>query len=192
MSTSRCSLALALALALAGCGAPAAPKPPPPPWQRVQPAGAPIGLLAYGDHIDQYAPDDRGAYVVRIEGDAAARAALAATLGATDDVVGADGYVLRLDASAATALATRAGVRGVAPLQPVDRRGVLVDRGTELPEVRIDLFTDASPDELAAVAAWVSWRGGQVLWRGRAALRARLPHEARDEAARLSVVRWIE
>ena len=81
-------LALALALALAGCGAPAAPKPPPPPWQRVQPAGAPIGLLAYGDHIDQYAPDDRGAYVVRIEGDAAARAALAATLGATDDVAG--------------------------------------------------------------------------------------------------------
>ena len=42
------------------------------------------------------------------------------------------------------------------------------------------------------MAAWVSWRGGQVLWRGRAALRARLPHEARDEAARLSVVRWIE
>ena len=78
------------------------------------------------------------------------------------------------------------------------RPGVIVIEATGIrdvpsgPLLRIDLFTDASPDELAAVAAWVSWRGGQVLWRGRAALRARLPHEARDEAARLSVVRWIE
>lgn len=189
MSTSRCSVALALALAACGAHAPPAP---PPPWQRVRPTGAPIELLAYGERIDAYAPDDRGAYVVRLAGDEAARRARAATLGATDDVVGADGYVLRLTPAAATELAARPGVLGVAPLQPVDRRGVLVDRGTELPEVRIELFADASADELAAVAAWVAWRGGQVLWRGRAALRARLPHEARDEAARLSAVRWIE
>lgn len=191
MSSCNLRRAVGLTLALAACGTPARPAPT-TPWQRVQPTGAPVALVSYGAHIDAYAPDDRGAYVVQLDGDPTARAALAATLGATDDVVGADGYVLRLDATAARDLAGRAGVRAIAPLQPSDRQGVLIDRGTELPEVRIDLLPDASADELAAVAAWVTWRGGQVLWRGRAALRARLPHAAREEAARLSVVRWIE
>jgi hypothetical protein len=130
--------------------------------------------------------------VVQLAGAPETRRAAAARLGAGDDLHGDDGYVVRLTAAEVATWRGRAEVHAVAPLQPSDRQGVLVDRATELPEVRIDLLPDASADELAAVAAWVTWRGGQVLWRGRAALRARLPHEAREEAARLSVVRWIE
>ena len=184
--------ALALIVVGACSAAPPAAAPAATPWARLTPAGAPIALWSYPEAIERYAPEDRGAYVVRVRGSAEARAAEAARLGATDDLVGADGYVVRLDAPAAAALATRPVIAGVAPLQPHDRRGLLTDRATELPEVRIDLFADATVDEVAAVAAWVTWRGGQVLWQGPRALRARVPHEARDEAARLSVVRWIE
>ena len=101
-------------------------------------------------------------------------------------------YVVRRTAAEVAALTGRAEVLAVSPLQAVDRRGVLVDTATELPEVRIELFADASADEVAAIAAWVTWRGGQVLWRGPTALRARVPHEARTEAGQLSIVRWIE
>ena len=69
---------------------------------------------------------------------------------------------------------------------------MLVDRTTELPEVRIDLFRDANTDEVAAVGAWIASRGGRVVRSGRAALRARVPREAVAEASRLSPVRWIE
>ncbi|MBK9037367.1 MAG: hypothetical protein IPL61_40020 [Myxococcales bacterium] len=183
---------LALVIGAACGSSPRSVVPAPDPWARLTPAGAPIALWSYPEAIERYAPEDRGAYVVRVRGSAEERAAEAARFGATDDLVGADGYVVRLDAPALAALATRPPIASVAPLQPSDRRGLLADRATELPEVRIDLFADATTDEVAAVAAWVTWRGGQVLWQGPRALRARVPHEARDEAARLSVVRWIE
>ncbi|HVK73866.1 MAG TPA: hypothetical protein VM734_11130 [Kofleriaceae bacterium] len=186
---------------IAACRTAPAPTPvPAAPWQQLAVPGAPAPLIAYPDPIERYAPADRGAYVVRIAGasgepaDDEARRALVASLGAGDDILGEDGYIVRLSAAARDALATRPGVASVAILQPSDRRSMvlLADRSDELPEVRIDLFADATADEVAAVAAWVDWRGGRVLWRGRAALRARVPREAFEEASRLSPVRWIE
>ncbi len=177
--------------AAAACGPPPRPRPPADPWQKVSLAAAPVDLYLYPDPIERYAPDDRGAYVVRVPDGPERRAALEA-VGASDDITGEDGFVVRLDAASRDAVAARPGVTGVVILQPADRRSLLVDRTTELPEVRIDLFRDASVAEIAAVSAWVVARGGRVLWRGRAALRARMPREALAEAARLSPVRWIE
>lgn len=186
-------IAVVVVVAAVACGGKPRPAPPPAdPWQVVAVPGASASLHAYPDAIERYAPDDRGAYVVRLGGTPDERRALAAAIEAGDDVIGEDGYVVRLDAAAAAALAARAGVVAVTPLQPRDRLGLVVDRATELPEVRIELFADASAAEVDAVAAWIAWRGGRVLWRGRTALRARVPLEARTEASRLSVVRWIE
>lgn len=182
--------AIAVGLALA-CRATPAPRPA-PPWQVVSPTGAPVALYAYGEVIGDYAPEDRGAYVVQLAGAPETRRAAAARLGAGDDLHGDDGYVVRLTAAEVATWRGRAEVHAVGPLQPVDRRGALVDRGSELPEVRIELFADATADEVEALAAWITWRGGAVAWRGRTAVRAQLPQEARDEASRLSIVRWIE
>ena len=195
MTSSGLRACLLCALLSIGCpGGAARPVAPAAadPWQRVEVPHTALVLYAYPDTITAYAPDDRGAYVVRIGGDEAARRALAAELGAADDLIGDDGYVARLGAAEATALSGRAGVVAVTPLQPRDRLGAMIDRTVELPEIRVDLFADARPDEVEAVAAWIVWRGGTVSWRGRTALRARVPLEARTEAARLSVVRWIE
>lgn len=166
--------------------------PAPDPWQRVELPHSAVTLYAYPDPIVRYAPDDRGGYVVHLAGEAGARRALAIELRAGDDVVGDDGYVLRLTEAEATALAARAGVTAVTPLAASARLGAMIDRSSELPEVRIELFADARADEVEAMAAWVAWRGGTVSWTGRTALRARLPLEVRADAARLSVVRWIE
>ncbi|MEZ4399861.1 MAG: hypothetical protein R3B06_07570 [Kofleriaceae bacterium] len=181
-----------LCVGLAACAAPPPAAPVAPPWQVLTPAGAPVPLYSYPEALAAYAPGDRGAYVVRLAGDAATRQRAAAQLALGDDVAGDDAYVIRLDATTAAALAARPGVVAVAPLAPADRRGVLVDRASAAPEVRVELFADATADEVAAVAAWITWRGGQVRWQGRAALRAQVPLEARTEASRLSVVRWIE
>lgn len=179
-------------LACQACRGAAPPSPAPAdPWQRLEVAGAPVALFLYPDPIERYSPEDRGAYVVHV-GDGEGRRALLDELGTTDDIAGSDGHVVRLDAAARDALTRRPGVRAVQILQPADRRSLLVDRTTELPEARIDLFRDATPDEVAAVAAWIGKRGGRVLWQGRTALRARLPREALSEASRLSPVRWVE
>ncbi len=190
-----CAAALGAGLvASAGCPGGARPKAVAAPvgWEVLQPTGTAVALYRYDEPIAAYAPEDRGAYVVRVRGEVEARHAAAVALGVGDDVVGDDGYVVRRTAAEVAALTARAEVLAVSPLQAVDRRGVLVDTATELPEVRIELFADASADEVAAIAAWVSWRGGQVLWRGPTAVRARVPHEARTEAGQLSIVRWIE
>lgn len=178
----------------AGCPSGARPKTVAAPvaWEVLRPTGTAAALYRYDEPIAAYAAEDRGAYVVHVRGDSETRHAAAIALGVGDDVVGDDGYVVRRTAAEASALATRAEVSAVAPLQAVDRRGLLVDTATELPEVRIELFADATTDEVAALAAWVTWRGGQVLWQGPSALRARVPHEARTEAGQLSIVRWIE
>lgn len=152
---------------------------------------APVALYLYPDVIERYAPDDRGAYVVHVP-DGPERREVLEAIGAGDDITGEDGFVVRLAMAEHEALAARAGVSGVDILQPADRRSLLVDRTTELPEVRIDLFRDASADEVTAVGAWIAARGGRVLWTGRIALRARMPREAVAEASRLSPVRWIE
>ena len=186
--------AAALLVATAGCPGGARPKTVVAPvgWEMVRPTGTAVALYRYDEPIAAYAPEDRGAYVVRVRGEVEARQAAAIALGVGDDVVGDDGYVVRRTAAEVAALTARAEVIAVSPLQAVDRRGVLVDTATELPEVRIELFADAAADEVAAIAAWVTWRGGQVLWRGPTAVRARVPHEARTEAGQLSIVRWIE
>ncbi|MBE7449137.1 MAG: hypothetical protein HS111_09635 [Kofleriaceae bacterium] len=186
----RCAALLAAALAAAACRTPA-PAAPPAPWQVVEVAGAPRPLYLYPEPIERYAPDDRGAYVVRVP-DGPERDAVVAAVGAGDDLVGVDGFVIRLVAAGRDALAARAGVAEVAILQPAARRSRLVDGAAEVAEVRVDLFADAHADEVAAVAAWLEARGGRVLWRGRAALRARVPRAAIAEASRLSPVRWIE
>jgi hypothetical protein len=164
---------------------------PQEPWQRLEVAGAPVALYLYPDPIERYAPGDRGAYVVRVA-DGPERRALLDELGTSDDIAGSDGHVVRLDAAARDALTARSGVTGVQILQPADRRSLLIEGTAELPEARIDLFRDASAGEVAAVAAWISERGGRVLWTGRAALRARLPRAVLSEASRLSPVRWVE
>lgn len=176
---------------LAACGSPARPKPPPDPWERLELRDAPATLYLYPDVIERYAPDDRGAYVVQVP-DGAERRGVLEAIGAGDDIAGDDGYVVRLGAAERDAIAARGGVAGVQILQPVDRRSLLVDKTTELPEVRIDLFRDATAEEIASVGAWIVARGGRVLWKGRIALRARVPREAIAEASRLSPVRWIE
>jgi hypothetical protein len=187
----RVALASVVAVLVACHGTPPSTPRPAEPWQRLELPGAPVALFLYPDPIERYAPDDRGAYLVHVTEGVERRAALE-ELGSSDDIAGADGFVLRLsEAERATAL-TRPGITGVQILQPADRRSLLVDRTTELPEARIDLFRDASPDEVAAVAAWIEARGGRVLWKGRLALRARLPREALAEAARLGPVRWVE
>lgn len=185
-------IVVGIAAGAAACRSPRPAPPPAEPWQVLAVPGATASLYAYPETIEAYAPADRGAYVLRLGGSADERRVLAAELAAGDDGFGDDGYVVRLDAAAAAALATRAGVVAVTPLQPRDRLGLVVDRATELPEVRIELFADAGAAEVDAIAAWIAWRGGRVLWRGRTALRARVPLEARTEAAHLSVVRWIE
>jgi hypothetical protein len=182
---------IALFVALAACGGPQKPPAPTDPWEKLEVRDAPVALYLYPDVIERYAPDDRGAYVVHVP-DGPERRAVVEAIGASDDISGEDGYVVRLGATEREAVATRAGVSGVQILQPADRRSLLVDRTTELPEVRIDLFRDASTDEVTAVGAWIAARGGRVLWSGRAALRARVPREAVAEASRLSPVRWIE
>jgi hypothetical protein len=129
--------------------------------------------------------------VVRVP-DGDERRGVLEAIGAGDDIAGDDGYVVRLGAAERDAVAARSGVAGVQILQPTDRRSLLVDKTTELPEVRIDLFRDAKTEEVASVGAWIVARGGRVLWKGRIALRARVPREAIAEASRLSPVRWIE
>ena len=184
--------ALSWMLAVAGCHGTAAVAPAPAePWERVELPGAPVALYLYPDPIVRYAPDDRGAYVVRVS-DGPERRGVLDALGTGDDITGTDGFVVRLAAEEREGVATRAGVEDVQILQPADRRSLLVDKTTELPETRIDLFRDATVDEVTAVALWIDARGGRVLWKGRYALRARVPREALAEAARLSPVRWVE
>jgi len=184
--------ALSCLLVVASCTGKSSVAPAPAePWERVELPGAPVPLYLYPDPIVRYAPDDRGAYVVRVS-DGPERREVLETLGTGDDISGTDGFVVRLAAAERDTVATRAGVADVQILQPADRRSLLVDQTTELPETRIDLFRDASVDEVTAVAVWIEARGGRVLWKGRYALRARVPPEALAEAARLSPVRWVE
>jgi hypothetical protein len=180
-----------LVLALAACSSTTHPKAPADPWEKLEVRDAPVALYLYPETIERYAPDDRGAYVVRVP-DGPERRGVLEAIGAGDDISGEDGYVVRLAAADQRAIAARPGVAGVQILQPADRRSLLVDKATELPEVRVDLFRDATGDEVAAVGAWITARGGRVLWTGRIALRARVPREAIAEASRLSPVRWIE
>jgi hypothetical protein len=42
------------------------------------------------------------------------------------------------------------------------------------------------------VAGWLEQRGAVVVWRGPAALRARVPQDAIVDVARLGPVRWVE
>ncbi len=166
--------------------------------ERVETPGAPIAIYLYPETITAYPDDDRGAYVVRLgpgpEGDAA-RAELEALSGG--DLVGDDGHVVRLSAAAQAALVGRPGVRAVSPLQPAERRppaasSLAASATAASVAVRIDLFADASADEAAAVAAWITARGGVIGWRGPTALAAELPRAAIAAAARLSPVRWVE
>ncbi|MCB9560672.1 MAG: hypothetical protein H6709_24670 [Kofleriaceae bacterium] len=185
----------ALALALAsGCGG-ATPPRPTEPWQRVLPPGATHALYLYPEVIERYAPDDAGGYLVHAPAgaDGAARAALIASLAPPDpDDVVRDGVVVRLDAAGRDALAGRADVGAVEVLQPADRLGFLWDQDAAVAEVRVDLFVGASDDERDAVAAWLEGRGAVVVWRGPAALRARVPQDAIRDLARLGPVRWVE
>lgn len=166
------------------------PARPAEPWQSVAP-----GLYLYPEVIERYAPDDRGGYLVRPPAGATAeqRDALIDALAPADrDDIIADGVVTRLDLAGRDQVAARADVGAVAILQPEDRRGQFWDRDAAVAEVRIDLFADASDAERDAVATWLESRNGMVMWRGPAALRARLPRDVIAEVARLGPVRWVE
>lgn len=190
------ALVVAVALGLApvvgtACG-PQAPRPA-GPWQEVDGGGG--RLYLYPDPIERYAPDDPGGYIVRPVAGASpeARAALIDALAPSDpdDILG-DGVVMRLDAATRDAIAARPDVGAVELLQPRDRRGMLWDQEAAIAEVRIELFVGAPDAERDAVAAWLEARGGIVMWRGPAALRARVPQDAIVDAARLGPVRWVE
>jgi hypothetical protein len=172
---------MCLIAVIAACSG--APRGAAEPWQVV--AGEPA-LYLYPEVIDRYAPDDAGGYVVYPAPGAGAadRAALIAALDPPDpdDIVG-DGVVVRLDAAARGRLDARVEI-----LQPAARRAARIDPG----DVRIDLFAGASDAERDAVARWLEARGGEVTWRGPAALRARVPEAALPEVARLGPVRWVE
>lgn len=174
-----------LIAALAGCSG--APRRGADPWQVVAEAPA---IYLYPEEIDRYAPDDRGGYVVQPPpgATAEARIALIESLDPPDpdDIVG-DGVVVRLDAAARDRLDARSDIGAIEILQPAARRGPA--RGDE---VRIDLFGDVADPERDAVARWLEQRGAVVVWRGPAALRARVPEEAIAEVARLGPVRWVE
>ncbi len=182
---------IALAVACA-CGSKPPPRPA-DPWELLDASGA--RLYYYPEVIERYAPDDAGGYIVRPRAGASAaeRAALIEALAPADaDDIIDDGVVMRLDAGARDAVAARAEVGGVELLQPARRRGFLWERDVASAEVRIDLFVGAPDAERDAVAAWLAKRGGVVIWRGAAALRARVPQDAIVDVARLGPVRWVE
>ena len=188
-------IALAALAALGGCpGSTAtAPRTAAVSGERLTVPGAPVPIYAYAGPIVAYADGDRGAYVVRVAAGAAGdpvRAELAAR--GSDDVVGDDGYVMRLTAAEREAMAGRAGVVAVSPLQPSARRRDVAAATAATRAVRIDLFADATTDEGAAIAAWIAMRGGRVRWQGPTALIAELPVDAVGAAASLSPVRWVE
>jgi hypothetical protein len=187
---------LVVALLLVACGVACGSRPPPrpaDPWEIVDAGGA--RLYYYPETIERYAPDDAGGYVVRPPPGASAeqRAALIEALAPADpdDIVG-DGVVMRLDAAARDAVASRTEVGAVDVLQPADRRGFLWDKDAAIAEVRIELFEGAPDAERDAVGKWLETRGAMVTWRGKAALRARVPQDAIVDVARLGPVRWVE
>jgi hypothetical protein len=203
MSSRTVARVVVVALTLAaGC------RPPPPtkplvveadPWETVVVPGASAPLYLYPAVIARYAPRDRGAYVVRVRGtDVEARRALARLLirrlpgREPDDVVDDDGFVVRLTAEEHDVLAQRPEVRRIDILQPTERVGRAYDRERPAPEVRIDLFADATDGERDALARWLAMRGGEVIWSGGRGLRARLASPLITEAARIGIVRWIE
>jgi hypothetical protein len=136
------------------------------------------------------APHGRVAYVVTAKDDTpSGRAALGAQLGAGDDTSG-DGFVVRLDDAARARVAAMPAVAAVAPLPASAKRGALPAAGALA--VRIDLYADAAPAEVDAVAAWVASHGGAVAARGATWLDATLPAAAAADAAELAEVRWID
>ena len=159
---------------------------------RLMVPGAAVAIYAYAEVIAAYPAEDRGAYVVRLAAGPDGDRVRAGLDGHLDDVVD-DGHAIRLGPSERDAMREEPGVVAVVPLQPAQRRSArapMIKDGQA--EVRIDLFTDVGADEVAAIRAWIAWRGGTVTWQGPTALTARLPVDAIAAAARLSPVRWVE
>jgi hypothetical protein len=167
-----------------GCGAAAVPHP----WE-VEPTAV-GGLYEYPEEAHVYAPGDRGAYYVVARDDSpAGRRALHAMLAALGPVDATGrGFVIRLDEDAWARVAGAPEVGSAAPLVAAARRGPI---GTGQVAVAIDLFDDATPAEVDAVATWLTARGATIAGRTTTAITATVSAEIAVEAARLGPVRWV-
>jgi hypothetical protein len=192
--------ALVVAALAGGCShrspAPPAEATRAPVAERLELPGARVPIYVYPETIVTYPAGDRGAYVLELDAGVAADVRARLTSRAADDVLGDAGVVMRLADDERAALTATAGVRSVRPLQPSERHPPGVDPRTAADSamlaVRIDLFADASADEVDALVAWIAAQGGDTTWRAATALTATLPPESIVLAARLSPVRWVE
>ncbi|MCE9574218.1 MAG: hypothetical protein K8W52_13810 [Deltaproteobacteria bacterium] len=176
--------ALVLAIA-AGCGAAA-----PNTWQVHATAAGPV--YEYTEDTKGYAPGDPGGYLVLAKDDTpAGRRALRTVLAGfgTVDEAASGGFVVRLTDAALVQVALAPGVASVAPLAADARRGEL-GAGDGTIVATIDLFDDARPEEIAAVAAWLTAHGAQLAQTGGTIVGTMSAAVAR-EAARLGPVRWV-
>jgi hypothetical protein len=87
-------------------------------------------------------------------------------------------------------VAAMPAVGSIAPLAPADKLGALPPAGTI--HARIDLYGDANPAEVDAIAAWIGAHGGAVSARGATWIDASLAVDAAAQAAQLATVRWVE
>jgi len=179
----------ALVLAItAGCGAAA-----PQTWRVTATSAGPV--YEYAEDTKAFAPGDPGGYLVRAKDDTpAGRRALRAVLAGfgTVDEAASGGFVVRLTDAALVQVGLAPGVASVAPLAAAARRGELGGGdgrdGTII--ATIDLFDDARPEEIAAVAAWLTAHGGQLASTG-GTIVGTMPAAVAREAARLGPVRWV-
>jgi hypothetical protein len=129
-------------------------------------------------------------YVVTATDDTpSGRAAVGRAIGAGDDVSG-DGFVMRLDDAGRARVAATAGVAAVRPIAADEKLGKLPD--TSPVSVRIDLYDDATPAELDAVAAWIAAHGGSVGAKAARSIDATIATSMLHALAETAEVRWIE
>lgn len=197
----RSSIAIALGLLAAACGprstpAPVAPSPAAPIGSSVTAAdGTAVFYYDSAAPLAAYAPADRGAYIVVLDGGAsderdAALADAGATAGAHLD---GERYVYRLRAEQRALVEAMPFATIEGPLPPDLRFDFerLNGCGGDV-DVVVELFPDTSPAVDAAIAELITSWGATVAVVAPRTLRATIPRAAIDAVARISPVRWIE
>lgn len=195
----RSSIPVALLL-MAACGPRPAPSPPPPPAEpsigsSVTAAdGIPVFYYDASTPLAAYAPEDRGAYVVTLEGGASADhdRALAEAGARAGSHLGGDRYIYRFTAADRARIDALPFATVEGPLPPELRFDAERLNGADNVTVVIDLFADASPAVDNAVAELLTSWGARAEVVAPRTLRATIPRAKIDAIARISPVRWIE